>query len=282
MKDSCLVVLHKIYDEKSVDFFKKHYSNFKKVIHIAPLYNGVEENILTTYENKLQMSGYLAQCVQKLSEIPCRNYIFTTDDVVLYDSANISDPCEKINIENNEIIFSDKIFAVDLEHYSQYNWVLPSLINFCFRANGAEVNNFIPEKADFRKICQNLGIKTPRLQRNTLNFILKNLVEKQSLKHEFFYDLEYGNINIKNLIEIYKPQEPEKNNITLYPFVASNSNVMIIPQERFKTFARYCGIFSALRLHYNIAFAMSAVLSSDKIKFMSEKEKNLFKNLKGI
>ena len=265
--NNALVILYKDINEDLANKYESLYKdNFEKIFHLMPFYKGDRKNVIPVFENKYQLNGYITQARKILSESLCDNFIIITDDCVINPCINSYNIFDKLNIKEGDCFFSEDIFTTNINTFSDYDWMLPSVLNFYLSQNGAQMKEFIPIKVHMRAEYNKLGLRAPFLYTDYVDYLIKHIIKGKIQNHEFFYKLEYSNLNIKNLTSAFTSTTEKEKLVTLYPFAASLSKFFIINKSIFENFAHYLGMFASIRVHYNIGFAMSAVLSTDTIK----------------
>ncbi len=236
-----------------------------------PLYNknteGYKENIIPIFENQYQMSGYVAQAFDKIYSNEYDYYIFMSEECLLNPCVKSSNLKELFKLDSDTCFISDDIKAVDVDTLNDTNWAFPSVFNITYGKNGAEIRNFIPEKAVARKLyTEKTGLKAPYLYRDYLSYLQRHIVFNRRHNHPFFFKLKYGNMDIKSLTSAFVSKLEKDKLITIYPLVGAEAEFFIISKNVLKEFAHYCGLFAAGRIHYNAAFATSLCFSANKIK----------------
>ena len=269
----CLVVLYKNVNHNLFDKIEEFYKGrFEKIFHLVPWYKGNRENVINVYENKFQKNGYLAQARFDLLKEDFTHFVIIDEDVCLNNDINSYNIIEKFNLDDESAFISDNIFAVNEMTMYETKWAFPSIYNFWLSKNGAQIKEYLPKKAEARAIFKKFGIKTPFIYTDYMRFLQEHLIIGGKQTHEFYRELERGKMNIKTLTSAFTSKLEQDKKVTIYPFVASNAKMFIVPKKTFEDFIYYAGMFSAIRVHYNIGFAMSLCYSQEKI--VMEKDLN--------
>ncbi len=266
MSKVCLAILYKNYNCSLIDKFEILYkNNFDYILHIMPLYDGGRENVAAVFENKYQMCGYIPQALCRLPFDDFTHYIFMTQDCILNPEINSFNYKDKFKIDDDSAFIADDIFPVSIDTMHSTDWAFVSVYNYTYRKNGAEIREFIPLKVDARAIYSKFGVKAPYIYTDYFSYLVENLIHGRIHTHSFKLNLEYGNMNIKTLTDGFSSKVEKEKLVTIYPFVASDSNFFILPKAAIPKFAHYCGLFASARMHHNIGFANSLVFSCEKI-----------------
>lgn len=255
-------------------------NNFDKIVHLMPLYNpdrdGARENVIPVFENSIQLSGYIAQSIDKIYSKEYDYYAIMSSECLLNPSINSNNLEETFEINQDTCFIADNISAVTSDTYNDTNWAFPSAFNLTYGRNGAEIRRFIPEKVQARKLFfDKAGVHTPHIYVDYLDYLQRRLVVNKRQNHPFFFRLKYGNLNIRDLTKAFETKLEQDKRATVYPFVASCSEFFIIPNNAIKEFAHYCGLLAAGRLHYNAAFATAMCFSAKRIKMLKDLKTNI-------
>jgi len=269
----CLTVLYKTLNVSSISKVEKLYSkNFDKIFHLMPMYDpkrdGVKENVIPVFENRYQISGHLAQAIDKFYSKEYDYYAIMSEDCLLNPSIASYNIEDYFKINKDTCFISDNIKAITVDVLNSTNWAFPSIFNLAYGRNGAEIMNFLPGKSEARRAyIGKAGVRTPYMNTDYLSYLQRNLVYGKRQNHPFFFRLKYGNIDIKSLTDAFVSKIEKGKSITIYPVVGSTAEFFIVPNDVMKDFAFYCGLFAAGRAHYNVAFATAMCLSAKgKIK----------------
>lgn len=274
MAKSALCILYDIDNNDLLranqDFYK---NNFENIFHIVPLYSKDDSNIIGVWENKFQKQGCIAQAYRKIKNETFDYYIFIDESIKLNTDINDNNCRDYFNIDDETAYCDDEIFDINKDTFKNTNWAFVSIYNYLSISNGTEASNFLPTKSQARVKYKTFNINTEKIFTDYVYYVINNLFIGQKQTHEFYLPLEWGEKNIKNLTDTFVSATEKEKLITIYPFVASDSKLFVVPKKYMEKFAYYCGIFAAIRQYYKIGLANSLCFAADKIKTKKDIDK---------
>ena len=253
-----LIIIYNHQYNKNIEILEKLYSTrFNNIYHLVPFYNGDKSNVIPVYDCSYYFQGYVAQGFKHFFKDNYVHYIFIADDLILNPSINQNNYAEHFKL-NPATCFLPEFITL---HHRRFFWPRVSeSFHYNINVAGVEAKDQIPDYDSAKRAFKYFGLEV-----NPLDF---NQIWKapSSIK-------DWARIAIKDTFYLFRRLltkfHKKKYNLS-YPLVGSYADIFVVSSDAIKQFCHYCGVFSATKLHVEIAVATAMVLTAKDIN--TEKE----------
>jgi hypothetical protein len=174
------------------------------------------------------------------------------DDLILNPLINENNYLEYFNLTNDSNFLPGFVSLHDTKEW----WArVPEAFNWRTNQDGIEVNNVLPNAHEVLKKFKYHNLDVYPLKFNQI----WNLSFPASLSINLLYK------NLKLLSRYFLSLILNKSYTLKYPLVGGYSDVFIVTNNDFKSFAHYCGVFASMQLFVELAIPTSLVLAADNI-----------------
>lgn len=226
--------------DKLEDIYKGRFAN---IVHLVPFYSGKKKNVYSIYENSYFFQGYIAQSSRFILNDQYDHYLFLADDIYLNPNINEINYKEHFKLKINSSFLPN---IIELCKKRDFWMRIVDAQKFRLKYSGVECYKYLPAQSSAIEKFDKFNISYSRPKIFSKAFYSCNFFEL--LKKIFFY---------KNIFGINQSYE--------YPLAGGYSDIIIVDKKSFKKFAEISGIFSALRLHVELAIPTALILSADEI-----------------
>jgi hypothetical protein len=257
MSKVALIIIYNHQYNQNIPIVEKIYKNrFSDIYHLVPFYEGNQVNVIPVYENSGYFQGYIAQaknCIKNQYE----HYFFIADDLILNPLFNEKNYQEELSINSNSCFFTE---FIDLSKRKIHWPRVEEAFNWSLNVCGVEANKQLPS-------YENAIAKFTSHQISVEPLTARQLSKIGS--HQLLFDLIFKKSWTAKIgfIKIFISRLWGKTYNLRYPMVGGYSDIFIVNHESLKKFCHYCGVFSATRLHVEVAIPTSITLSAKKIIF---------------
>ena len=265
-KKVCLAAIYNHQFPSNVDKLEKVYKGkFDKIWHIMPFYKGDDSRVITVYENSYQFQGYIAQSIDKIYEEDFDYYIFMGDDVLMRPDFSNETIEEILKIDENTSFIARNIRVINNALLVTRRWLMPSVLNYIYSDSKSEFEKKLPSINDMIQKYKSLNLKCPLLSENKIRYTQEFFGLANLYNFFYKYNLEGTPIDAKKFLNEYKEKDDSASVKYMFPLALGFSDLFVVPKKFIKDFARYCGIFAAVRIFAEVAVPTALCIASDKV-----------------
>lgn len=269
---TCLVVIYNHNYAQNIPIINKIYAGrFASIKHVIPFAQD-DFNVIGVFESSYQFSGYIAQAYSRIVSNEFARYMFVADDVLL--SPVITE--ETLESKFGVGAYIDDLSVVNSSDLKSWKWAMAAEMNFRNGGNACEGMRFLPTYEEACALVSAHGLSpedAPSEEYYTMALSAAAIDPDgcyriripRSFKQEFRHrhPLSYWGRKLwgRGLDERdFFPQSRR-----LYPFLRSWSDIVIVPADKLRQFAFYCGVFASMRVFAEMAIPTALAFVCPKI-----------------
>lgn len=248
MSKVALIIIYNHQYNKNIESLEKLYGGrFSEIYHLVPFYNGNKKNVIPVYENSFYFQGYISQGLKYFFNEKYEHYFFIGDDLILNPIINENNYYFHLKLDKNTS-FTPYLFSLNKINYFWDKTILA--YNYNINQHGVEIEEFMPTYEEAIKLLKNNNLEIKPISYNKL-FRKPNLkISVKSIKRVLSYQIRL----IRN----------KQFNLS-YPLIGGYADILVINSKTIKKFCTYSGVFSATKLHVELAVPIALVFSGCKI-----------------
>lgn len=254
MSTVALVVIYNHRYDSNIGIIEDLYRNrFSSLFHLVPFYDGNHPGVIPVYENSFYFQGYIAQGLPHFYRPEFEHYLFVADDLILNPAINEHNFREFLGLSAGSSFIPNLISFHEMRNY----WPRTrEAYEFRIKKKGIEAEKELPgySEAIDRFTAHGLDIRPLRHRQlfpapgRSAKAWMRLLLRKQ-----------------KELFHLCTDPILKRKYKLSYPLAGSYSDICAVDAGSVRRFCHCCGVFSASRLHAEIAIPTSLVLSAGHI-----------------
>lgn len=244
----CLVIIFNHRYDKNIEKLRKIYKDrFSNIKFLMPFYDGDDKDVIPVWEHSFQFQGYFAQAYDRLIKEDADYYLFAADDLILNAKINEKNLIENLNLKSKDI-FSIEVKPLNKKGGFSWMWSQASS-NAFFRRKLNWQSEILTIDEAFKAFEEFFGAEYPRTYNDDF-FVGDGFIDKDELmkKFEYFVNANKGTLDVP------------------YPMAWGFSDLVCVSKEKYKIFAKYCGVFAAMDMFVEIAIPTAIVLTCAREK----------------
>lgn len=255
MKDNIKIGLFIIFNhrfDKNIPILEDLYKDkFSNVYFIVPYYNGDKENVIPVFESSFYFEGYIAQAYQKIKNEGFSHYFFIADDMILNPLITEDTVFDVTGIKKDHCWIYDFRDCKNTKLHHRVPTYTP------IKMSGIEVNKMMPPVKDVMQKFDKLGLSYFPSKWYAFQKAFKYLRPHRHCLKPLYDALSY--ILRVELVDLKSIDD-------YYPGIWAYSDILMITDDSINNFARYCGMFSGLKVFVENAIPLALIMASDKIQ----------------
>ena len=247
MAKTALIIIFNHRFDRNLPILRTIYAGrFDEIRFLVPFYDGPDEDVIPVYRGSHEFQGFVWDGIEKLRNLQCDTYVFAGDDLILNPALDARALPHILGLGPEEGYIKEMVPLSEIS----YTWLhtLPAME--AFRDKAMNWQEFLPNSA----------AAFDSMRRHELRF--------SSLSAKILWPLRFRNRgDIRQLIYTIRHLLRGRSIRELpYPLVKAYADFFVVPGSRLETFAKYCGVFAAMKLHAEVATGVALGLSCPRLR----------------
>jgi hypothetical protein len=246
----CLVVVFNHRFEKNIPKLEALYrGRFSHVYYVVPFLQGdARDNVIGVYGSSYCFEVYLAQAYSRIVDPRFSHYVFVADDMLLNPELNEHNLIASLGLDERTGYIKSVRPLTELEVPWEHG---PTAVRALSKGNFyVQYRRELPPQDQAEVAFRNHGLAlTP--------YTLKNVMD--------WSGLAAGETRLTSDLFWLLQRCLRGKAGGVYPLAISYSDFLVVPQEAFAAFSRYCGAFGSAGIHVEVALPTAMLLACERV-----------------